>query len=128
MLAGTLNVPWAVGSGKFATPCERMHCANCTSLAEPEGLALPAPAPVGAEAELPAEPPQAATARAVTTTAARRGPALPTRRSPTGIFPPWITFIFPFLSTEHGQPTAHQPGGRLTSQEDGSPVTVGAST
>src|SRR5262245_19486428 len=51
------NAPWLFGSGKFATPCERMHRANATPLcvfgvrppplgSPPEGVPGPDPAGV----------------------------------------------------------------------------------
>jgi hypothetical protein len=58
-----------------------MHCANRTSLAEPEGLALLAPAAVAPELELPDEsPPQAAMVMLAAVAAAIRSKALLARR------------------------------------------------
>jgi hypothetical protein len=46
------NIPLLCGSGKFGTPCERMHCANLTSAA---WSALDTPPLVPPAAEVPLE-------------------------------------------------------------------------
>jgi hypothetical protein len=73
---GRLNDPSAVGSGKFVTPWARMHCANCSSLAEPVLVALAPAAVVAGELALGEELLHPATARAAVTRAAASGPAV----------------------------------------------------
>jgi hypothetical protein len=93
MLAGKSNVPSAVGSGKFASPCARMHCANCTGLDELVFGVPAAPAPAVAELELPGESPHAEAASAATTTTATKGAVRLARRSLTGTLAGGVLFI-----------------------------------
>lgn len=100
MPCGRLNVPWAVGSGKFVTPWKRMHCANWTSLAEPV-LEAVAPAAVAAVELAPGgELLHPAAAIAAAARAAASGPAVPRLLSPAGIFLPFITILMiPFVKS-----------------------------